>query len=373
MNNMKKFQINNWLVKSISFLLVILLTISCNKDVPDPVPIEFPVGSGSSIGELITTNPDYSLLKTAVTRAGLMDALSNKNSVYTLFAPNNAAFGRVGITEAQINGLPLTTLVPLIQYHVIGQKYASTAIPDSFPNAQLPTLFILPAPNTNPLVRMSTFPSRRGANAFVNNIPITTADIQVANGVVHNVFVPVFPPTKVLADTLSRDPDFSFLMAAIGRADLGLPAGAKFSELLANPVLNFTVFAPNNNAFRALYTALGLPPDASSINLVPIPTVIGIVAYHLHIKDNKPPSAGSVQPFTGSRAFSVNLPTVPTPINTWLKVVLAPNPAPPLVVNATPPASVKGFANATASNIIAVDRHCVNGVYHVIDQVLRPQ
>jgi hypothetical protein len=195
----------------------------------------------------------------------------------------------------------------------------------------------------------------------------------VANGVVHNVFVPVFPPSRVLADTLSRDPDFSFLMAAIARADLGLPAGSKFSELLANPVLNFTVFAPNNNAFRALYTALGLPPDASSINLVPIPTVIGIVAYHVHIKDNKPPAAGSVQPFTGSRAFSVNLPTVPTPINTWLKVVLAPNPAPPLVVNATPPASVKGFANATASNIIAVDRHCVNGVYHVIDQVLLPQ
>jgi uncharacterized surface protein with fasciclin (FAS1) repeats len=364
---------NTWPVAVIAFCIGITLA-SCNKDVPAPVPIEYPAGSGSSIGEILTNNPNYSLLKTAVTRVGLLDALSNKSSVYTLFAPNNAAFGRIGITsDAQINGLPLTTLVPLIQYHVIGQKLVSTAIPDSFPNAQLPTLFILPAPNTNPLVRMSTFPSRRGANAFVNNIPVTAADIQAANGVIHDVFVPVFPPTRVLADTLSRDTTFSYLMRAIVKADSILPAGSKFVELLANPVLNYTVFAPTNNAFRALLGALGLPTDITSINRLPTTTVLGVVAYHIHIKDNTRPTSGSVSPFTGSRAFSVNLPTTPTAINTWLKVILAPNPAPPLVVNATPPASVKGFANATASNIIAVDRNCVNGVFHVIDQVLRPQ
>jgi uncharacterized surface protein with fasciclin (FAS1) repeats len=365
---------NKWPIAIMAFVVGITLA-SCNKDVPAPVPIEYATPSGSSIGELLNSNANYSLLKTAVTRVGLMPALSDKNTVYTMFAPDNAAFGRIGITsDAQINGLPLTTLVPLIQYHVIGgTKLASTAIPDTFPNAQMPTLFILPAPNTNPLVRMTTFPSRRGTAAFVNNIPVTAADIQVANGVMHNVFVPVFPPTRVLADTLSRDTTFSFLMAAIARADAGLPSGAKFAELLARPELNFTVFAPTNNAFRALYTALGLPPDASSVNLLPIPNVIGIVAYHVHIKNNTPPTVNSAAPFTGSRAFSVNLPTTPTAINTWLKVVLAPNPAPPLTISAAPTATVKGAANPTASNITAVDRHCVNGVYHVIDQVLRPQ
>jgi uncharacterized surface protein with fasciclin (FAS1) repeats len=370
---MKRIAIYKWPV-AIMIAAAALVLQSCNKNVPDPIPIEFPVGEGSSIGELLN-DPSYSLLKTAVTRVGLMDALLNKNSVYTVFAPNNTAFGRIGITsDAQINGLPLTTLVPLIQYHVVpGRKVTSTAIPDSFPNVQLPTAFVLPAPNTNPLVRMSTFPSRRGSNAFINNIPVTQADIAAANGVVHNVFVPIFPPSRVLADTLSRDTTFSFLMAAIARADAGLPAGSKFAELLANPVLNFTVFAPNNNAFRALYTALGLPPNAGSINLVPVPTVIGIVAYHMHIFNNTKPTPNSVQPFTGSRAFSVNLPATATPINTWLKVVLAPNPVPPLVISLAPTPTVKGFANTTASNITAVDRHCVNGVFHVIDQVLRPQ
>ena len=69
----------------------------------------------------------------------------------------------------------------------------------------------------------------------------------------------------------------------------------------------------------------------------------------------------------------MNLPATNTAINTWLKVILNPNPAPPLVISVAPTPTVKGFANATASNITAVDRHCVNGVYHVIDQVLLPQ
>ena len=350
----------------------VMILSSCNKNVPDPIPIEYPVGEGSSIGELLS-NPNYSLLRTAVSRVpGLLDQLNNKNSVYTVFAPDNAAFGRIGITtDAQINGLPLTTLVPLIQYHVIpGQKLVSTAIPDSFPNAQLPTAFTLPAPNTNPLVKMTTFPSRRGVNAFVNNIPVVAADIQAANGVVHGVFVPILPPSRVLVDTLARDTSLSYLIAAVTRADLGLPNGSKYAQLLANPALNFTVFAPTNDAFRNLLSFLGLPPDISSINLLPIPTLIAVVGYHVHIKDNTRPTSGSVQPFTGSRAFSVNLPANPTPVNTWLKVLLAPNPAPPLVIAG---ATVKGFVNPTPSNIIAVDRNCVTGVFHKIDQVLLPQ
>ncbi len=371
---MKRFAIYKW-PAVIMMAAAVLVLQSCNKDVPEPIPIEYPVGEGSSIGELLN-DPSYSLLKTAVTRVGLMDALLNENSLFTVFAPNNAAFARVGITtDAQINGLPLTTLTPLIQYHVIpGEELVSTAIPDSFPNAQLPTAFILPAPNTNPLVRMTTFPSRRGANAFINNIPVTQADIQASNGVVHNVFVPIFPPTRVLADTLSRDTTFSFLMTAIAKADVILPAGSKFAELLSNPVLNYTVFAPTNNAFRNFLVSQGLPPEASSItNFVPSINCVALVAYHMHIFNNTRPTPSSVQPFTGSRAFSVNLPTTATPINTWLKVVSAPNPAPPLVISVAPTPTVKGFANTTASNITAVDRHCVNGVYHVIDQVLRPQ
>lgn len=369
---MKRFASYKWPLVLLAAAMM-WVTQSCNKNVPDPVPIEYPAGEGSSIAELLN-NPNYSLLKTAVNRVpGLMDLLSNKTSAYTVFAPDNAAFGRIGITsDAQINGLPLTTIVPLIQYHIIpGQIYRAANIPDSFPNGQLPTMFTLPAPNTNPLVKMSIFPSRRGSQAFANNIPVVAPDIAAANGVVHGVFVPIFPPTRVLLDTIARDTSLSYFMAALTRADLGLPNGSKFSQLLANGALNFTVFPPTNDAFRATLPLLGLPEDISSIGLIPIPTLIGVVSYHIHIRNNTPPTTGSVQPFTGSRVFSVNLPTTPTPVKTWLNMVLAPNPAPPLVVDATQ--GVKGFVNPTYARIVAADRNCVNGIFHKIDQVLLPQ
>jgi uncharacterized surface protein with fasciclin (FAS1) repeats len=370
MNNMKQLQRNKWIGISTVFLAGIIFLAACNKDVPEPTPIVTAPGTGPTIGSYITTDTTYSYLLAAVNRVGLSDLFNNTTSLLTVFAPNNAAFRASGIPSiAVINALPLTTLTPLIQYHVLGGiKLTSAAIPDSFANAQMSSLFILPAPNTNPLVRMTNFPSKRGTNTWINNIPVTVPDIQVSNGVIHSVARVVAPPSRVLADTLSRDTSLTFFMAAVVRADLGLPASGKMIALLSNAGANFTVFAPNNNAVRALLVANGLPPDISSIGFLPIPTLIGITTYHIHIA-NFIPTQGI--PINGIRTFSANIPTTPTPVNSYLKAILYPNPAPPLVLNATQ--GVKGYANATFSNIIAYDRNCVNGVFHIIDQVLRAQ
>jgi uncharacterized surface protein with fasciclin (FAS1) repeats len=81
----------------------------------------------------------------------------------------------------------------------------------------------------------------------------------------------------------------------------------------------------------------------------------------------------------------VNLPTTATSYPTLLSTALPT--APPVTVQATFGATgvtattVKGAANTTASNIQVnptpgtgtSDQHYVNGVLHVIDQVLRPQ
>jgi hypothetical protein len=102
----------------------------------------------------------------------------------------------------------------------------------------------------------------------------------------------------------------------------------------------------------------------------------GIVAYHILSAQS-----GSFAP-PGVRVFSVNLPTTATLVKTLLNSAVSAHPgvtvqatfttlAPGLSVVAT--ASVKGAANATASNITASDLHCVNGVIHKIDQALIPQ
>jgi uncharacterized surface protein with fasciclin (FAS1) repeats len=344
--------IKNWLPV---LLLVVVLAASCNKDVPVATPINFPQGAGSTIGEVLN-NPNFSILKAAVTKAGLMPAVSDKNTLFTVFAPDDAAFIRSGVSLAVINALPAASVASIVQYHIIpGRSITSAGIPTSFPNVQMPTAFIIPAPNTNPLVRFTNFPSKRGSNVFVNNIPVVSPDLATANGTVHVTFAMLNPPTRVLLDTISRDADMTYLVAAITAADAGVPAGSKFSDFLANPAANFTVMAPTNQAFINLLTVLGLPANPSSLALLPRTTVQGIVAYHLLL----------------SRAFAINLPTVATPVPSLLSASLPG--APTLTFNASVGGGVKGAANATYSNITATDRHAINGIYHKIDQVLLPQ
>jgi uncharacterized surface protein with fasciclin (FAS1) repeats len=343
-------------------LVVISQVTACNK-IPEVEEITKTSPSGETIADLINTRPEYSLLKLAASKSGMLPLLGNPDATLTLFAVDNAAFELSGISEPVINALPAEQLAAILSYHIIGQKIPAASIPETFPNQQWPSLLQLPTAPA--IIKMPTFLSRRGTTAFVNNIPIKAADIAASNGVIHNVFAVVAPPQRVLLDSIARDASLSYFVAAIQRADLGLPDGSKFSQILANPLANFTVFAPTNDAFNALFTAIGLPPDISVIQALPVQTVIGIVAYHIHILDG---TAGSSN-IKFSRAFTVNFPATPTPIETFLNVIT--DPAPPLVIDAA--LGVKGYVNPTFSKIIGPNRNAVNGVFHKIDQVLLPQ
>jgi uncharacterized surface protein with fasciclin (FAS1) repeats len=369
-----------------SLLAVALCTtviLSCNKDIEAPVPNPTPVvPSGSTIADIVNTNPNYTLLRHAITRAnnaGINAALANRTGIYTVFAPDNAAFGRLGITStAVIDALfSPATLTQILNYHIIpGQAYTSAVIPTSFPNIQLPTAFIIPAPNTNPLVRFSSFPAKRGTAAWVNNAPVAAADIPAANGVIHSIAIPLLPPSRVLLDTIARDPDFSFLVAAVVRADSDLPSTStsRFQYALAEPLANLTVFAPTNDAFRGLINALSggaIPlnaPDATFIgfiNTLPPTTLKGIIAYHV----------------LGQRAFNVNFATTATNYLTLLNGSVPTHPGVSVTATITSSfgagLSVKGVVNATAATAAGTaagfDRTAINGVFYKINQVLLPQ
>lgn len=348
---MKKFQIKNWLLAS---LTAGLLFTSCNKDVPDPVPLPTPsIPTGATIGQVITTDTTYSYLLAAVNRAGLADALFTQTQRFTVFAPNNAAFRASGIPSiAVINALPLTTLVPLVQYHVLGGKVAAANIPETFPNYQALTLFSPPGVPA-PFVRLSNFPSRRGSQAWVNNIPVTQADIAASNGVIHSMARVLAPPSQTLSALINADTSLTFLRAAITRADSGQTGLNRLDSVLNLPIgPNLTLFAPTNNAFRTLLTALGLPPSAAAINFLPVQTVRAIVSYH----------------GLGTRVFSPNIPAADLALPTLLTAAV---PGTTVTVNSTK--GVKGLANPSFANLLSVDRHGVNGAMHVIDQVLRFQ
>lgn len=376
----------------------VLLLSSCNKDVPDPVPVTTPAKSGQTIAQVLN-DPSYSILKAAVTKAGLLDELSDTTAVYTVFAPNDAAFALSGISAAVINAMPADQVEAIVRYHIVGgQAVSSSMIPATAPNIQLPTQLVLapPSPTLPPGLRMPIFPSKKGNAAWVNNIPLTGVDVQASNGIIHTTATIVAPPTAFLWNRISTDPNLTYLKAAILRADEGATPSTSFQAALLNPAASLTVFAPTDAAFKqvltlqitqALMQLMGLDAataQAQATVLASTPavftnpalatvltptTVQGLIAYHV----------------LGFRDFTVNFPTTATLYKTLLNTAIPAHPG--VMLQATfgtggvIAATVKGAVNPTTSNVLinptpgtgTSDQHYINGVLHEINQVLLPQ
>jgi uncharacterized surface protein with fasciclin (FAS1) repeats len=331
----------------------LLVFYSCNKEFDKITSNQIGVIGGQTAGDLIDSDQSFSILKAALSKAGMLATLKNPGSRFTVWAPDDAALTASGISLNVVNTLPASQLQSIFSYHIIPQALPASQIPTSFPNIQMPTL--LPLSQTNPLVKMSIFPSRRDNSLFVNNIPVTQSDIVVANGVVHKVARLVAPPTQLIAQVLAADPELSFFRAAIARADSGQVGLNRLDSAMRFGLANLTVFAPDNDAVKQFLIGLGLPPVEAAFNFLPVQTVRGVVAYHL----------------LGVRAFSVNLPSTTSPILT----LLGGSPFPALTVDRSLliPRLLGAGNGDQYANFLSVDKHAVNGVVHIIDRVLRPQ
>ena len=400
------------------FAVIVAFVISCNKELPDATPIIYPPvnNSTTSIGAAINSDTSLSFFKAAATKAGLLATLSDTTKVFTVFLPNNDAFRVSGIPSvAVVNSLPLTSLVPLLQYHIIpGQQYTSADVPTTFPNIQLPSfLTIGTLPGTPIALKMSTFPSVRSNGFWDNNIPVVAPDMKFSNGVVHLVAALVAPPSQLLRDAMYNNPNLTYFKAAIARADSGQTGLKRLDSLLGYGVTNMTVLAPSDAAFKTLIFGLAFqgylstvsqyhPPTAIdsatavatangavaagpvflSTNNITTAQVAGIMAYHFLATDR----GAGFQP--NIRAFSVNFPSTATFFTTLVNTVYPPQLQPGVMAKATftgpfvtnlqftgagtfPPGGMP-YTGAPAT-AISLDNHCVNGVYYVIDKVLLPQ
>jgi uncharacterized surface protein with fasciclin (FAS1) repeats len=338
-------------------LLLLGQITACNK-IPEAEEIGPEETAGQTILEIINTDPQYSILKAAVTKAGVGPLLNKRDNKLTLFAPNNDAMTRSGISEAAISVLPAAQLAAILSYHVIPQEIASAAIPGlPLPNIQMPSL--LQPLASQPLFKMPIFPSKRPTGAFVNNIPITGVDTRAANGYIHNVFALVMPPQTTMKGLIASQPDLSFLRAAIARADEGQTGLNRIDSMLNYPFPNITLFAPNDEAFKAALTLLGAPPVIEAFAALPPASVRGILAYHVLAVNGTP----------AFRVFSPNL------VTGTVETLIGASPMPQLTIDATNPMAptVKGRINPTPANVVTADLNAVNGVLHKIDQVLIPQ
>jgi transforming growth factor-beta-induced protein len=157
------------------------------------------------------------------------------------------------------------------------------------------------------------------------NTKVTAADIKAKNGVIHVIDKVILPPTVV--SVALANSNFTTLVQAVVKAGLVDALNG------AGP---FTIFAPTNDAFSALFTQLGI----SGVNDLTAEQLVPILTYHV-VSGNVLSTnltAGEVGTLNGKK-ISVNL---------------------------------TGGVKINNSTVVAADIQGSNGVVHVINQVLIP-
>jgi transforming growth factor-beta-induced protein len=277
-----------------------------------------------TIVELAVSNPDLSSLVAAVQKAGLVDTLAGKGR-FTVFAPNNAAFAALlnKLGFANLDAVPVDALKGILLDHVIGDgRFDSHDLRrHDFRNVRPVALGGLAL---NPDGAFNAAP------LTINGINVIAADNRASNGIVHVIDAVLLDPDPrpSIADLAIATPSLSTLVAALTKAGLVDVVNGNGSE-------QFTVFAPNNDAFAKLLAALGY----SSLDQVPVDALKAILLDHVIV---------------GERSGDEVLAGVRLRAEGSLRVR----------VTSTSPLQVNGI------NVIATDIKARNGVVHVIDQVL---
>ena len=288
---------------------------SCNKDdedKPQPMPQQ------KSIVEIASSTPEFSILVEALTKADLVNTINASDNL-TVFAPTNSAFQAL-FTELGVSGISeisKETLTPILLYHVLGAKVPAASVTTGYaytlsPGKGAKTLALYL--NTSNGVKIN------------NSAQVTTADVMATNGVIH-VINQVLLPNSVV-DIARNNGSFSILVEALVKADL-------VTALTGTGP--FTVFAPTNDAFNALFATLNVNgiADLTKEQLTPI------LLYHV--------VSGNV---LSTDLTSGNVPTL--------------NGA-TLAINITSGVTLNG-----STSVILEDVQGTNGVVHAIDKVLLP-
>ena len=296
------------------FMITVLLFVtSCQKE-------DTPPAMTKSIVDIAKSNPELSTLVDAIVSAGLTDVLSGTGP-FTVFAPTNSAFAKLDpATFNNITSSP-TLLTALLQYHVVSGNVMS----GDLSNGMVATLLSGKSLDINI------------DNGVVINgsSKVTTADVEASNGVIHivdEVLIPDDFVAQTIVQIAAGNPDFSTLVTI-----LSLPEMADLLQAANDPTADLTVFAPTNDAFAALLSALG----KTELSELPVNLVKEIVQYHIlgSAVMSSELSEGEVETLLPGESVTVDL-------SDGVKI--------------------------NDSKVVIADVQAINGVIHAVDAVLLP-
>ncbi|MCP4817803.1 MAG: hypothetical protein GY883_01355 [Shimia sp.] len=240
---------------------------------PEPVTPE----PTETIATIAATNGNFDILVAALDAAGLVETFSNPGD-FTVFAPTDEAFtvlardtfgiNTVGRTETEIalelvSTLGVETLKNVLFYHV---QSGSSSLEE-----------VQQAGRVTTLLSGATFDvdgdTLNDADPEVEDPEFVAGltDIQATNGVIHvidRVLLPIdvaeVTAQPTIADIATSNPAFEALTGALVATGL--------VGLFTDRSNDFTVFAPTDDAFRALATELGL--DTTGVADADLPTAL---------------------------------------------------------------------------------------------------
>lgn len=311
-------------LKILGFVLATVL-MSCNND------DETPIVNQQSVASIASSNSNFSILVSALNRAGLTATLSGSGN-FTVFAPTNEAFNTFLAANgfSSVDAVPVPVLKEILLNHVINDELFSNELSTGY----IKTLGKGSASTTNTL---SMYINTSNGVKLNGVSTVTAADIDASNGVIHQVNAVIGLPTIVTHATANSN--FTSLVAALTRSDMPDFVGI-LSGTTSSP---FTVFAPTNTAFSNLLTEFGW----ATLNDVPTSVLDKTLKYHVVTNTNVLSSSLTnnmpVTTFQGQN-FTIGLTNGPKITD----------------------------ANNRVSNIIATDVQCANGVIHVLDKVIVP-
>jgi uncharacterized surface protein with fasciclin (FAS1) repeats len=129
-----------------------------------------------TIAQIATANSNFSLLLTAVVRAGLAGTLSGPGK-FTVFAPVNSGFPASLDTDAEINAAPVLTVAGIVGSHAFGTNIFAGDLTAGATSATVNPATTLTVALTPPSVKITG-----SANAASL---ITATNIVATNGVIH--------------------------------------------------------------------------------------------------------------------------------------------------------------------------------------------
>ncbi|MFC3196692.1 fasciclin domain-containing protein [Parapedobacter deserti] len=173
--------------RKFSVLLLAFCFFSCEKQ---DIRLNNPNDTLRPAAEFIRNNYEYSLFSAAIEYAGLVDTLNGRGP-YTIMAPNDEAFRRIGISRPEhFQRLGADSVRKLVLTHILAEEMYIEDIPFNTTNNQYTNLM----GNELRFARVNLNADNPNLNprivSWVNGVPIAMGNrhnINISNGIFHEL------------------------------------------------------------------------------------------------------------------------------------------------------------------------------------------